>query len=247
MKLRRAPRYKRRLPVRFWHPQTGEAHQAFTIDISIAGMFIGTRSPLPRGTRFRLELLEPEHNYVFHGEVVRAARVAPELQQVSPSGMGVRLLQVRELVTELIPKEAEKARVVPPGQASPPRSAGRYAMSTGPPAASAPEEPEEEQTPVYVLRFASPEVFLQIFLHHREQGGFFVPTRRPAVVGEQIRVSFELLRSGVEPLELDGRVDAHLSEADAADRRPTGMRVTFLDPDDAMEQLRAMIRRLRDN
>ena len=59
-------------------------------------------------------------------------------------------------------------------------------------------------------------------------------------------MTFELLRSGVEPLELDGRVDAHLSEAESADPRPTGMRVIFTDPDGAMEQLRAMIRRLRD-
>ena len=108
-KLRRAPRYKRRLPVRFWHPETGDAHQAYTIDISLVGIFIGTRTPLPKGSRFRIELLEPGHNYVFHAEVVRSARVAPELQRVSPSGMGVRLLEIRELLEELIPVEAEKA------------------------------------------------------------------------------------------------------------------------------------------
>ena len=60
-------------------------------------------------------------------------------------------------------------------------------------------------------------------------------------------MTFELLRSGVEPLELEGRVDAHLSEAEGADQRPTGMRVTFIDPDGAMEELRTMIRWLRDN
>ena len=254
MKLRHAPRYQRRLPVRFWNPETGDPHQAFTIDISLVGMFIGTRTPLPKGSRFRIELLEPGHNYIFQGEVVRSARVAPELQQVSPSGMGVRLLEVRELVQELIPVEAEKARVVPPAPTARRRPAarrpalaksGRYS----PPSETPAEAPQaaEEQTPVYLLRFASPEVFLQIFLHHREQGGFFVPTRKPAMVGEEIRVTFELLRSGVEPLELGGRVDAHLSEADGEEQRPTGMRVTFIDPEDAMEQLRAMIRRLRDN
>ena len=253
MKLRNAPRYKRRLPVRFWNPETGDPHQAFTIDISLVGMFIGTRTPLPRGARFRIEILEPGHNYVFQGEVVRSARVAPELQRVSPSGMGVRLLPVGELVQELIPTEAEKARVAPSDSAAPASRpaagrAGRYSMAGDPAASAAPEEQQEEDTtPVYLLRFASPEVFLQIFLHHREQGGFFVPTRNPAAVGEPIRVTFELLRSGVEPLELDARVDAHLTESEGADTRPTGMRVTFLDPDDAMQQLRAMIRRLREN
>ena len=252
MKLRSAPRYKRRLPVRFWHPKTGDAHQAFTIDISLVGMFISTRSPLPRGSRLRIEVLEPGHNYVFQGEVVRAARVAPELQRVSPSGMGVRLLSVRELVQELIPVEAEKARVVPPRQAAAKAGgrtaaakAGRYSMA-GQPRTAAPGDDEEEEAPVYLLRFASPEVFLQIFLHHREQGGFFVPTRRPAAVGEAIRVTFELLRSGVEPLALDAKVEAHLTEAQDEHEHPAGMRVAFLDPDDAMEQLRAMIRRLRD-
>ena len=71
MKLRHSPRYKRRLPIRFWHPETGDTHQAFTIDISLVGMFIGTRAPLPQGSRFRIEVLEPGHNYIFHGEVVR--------------------------------------------------------------------------------------------------------------------------------------------------------------------------------
>ena len=248
MKLRHAPRYKRRLPVRFWHPETGDPHQAFTVDISLAGMFIGTRTPLPKGARFRIEILEPGHNYVFQGEVVRSARVAPELQRVSPSGMGVRLLEVRELVEELIPREAEKARVVPPTRPPAKARAGRYSVAAKPAAKARPvlEEPEE-QVPVYLLRFASPEVFLQIFLHHREQGGFFVPTRRPAEVGKEIRVTFELLRSGVEPLELDGRVDAHLSEDQGLEERLTGMRVTFVDPEGAMDELRAMIRRLRDN
>lgn len=253
MKLRHAPRYKRRLPVRFWNPDTGDSHQAFTHDISLVGMFIGTRTPLAEGSRFRIEVLEPEHNYIFQGEVVRSARVAPELWQVSPSGMGVRLLPVRELIQELIPTEAEKARVVPPGRTFRRRRPGRYSQTTAPPAdplsaePPAPDEPAEGQIPVYLLRFASPEVFLQIFLHHREQGGFFVPTRRPAAVGEEIRVTFELLRSGVEPLELAGRVEAHLNEAEGTDKRPTGMQVTFLDEADAMDQLRAMIRRLRDN
>ena len=74
-----------------------------------------------------------------------------------------------------------------------------------------------------------------------------MPTRKPAAVGERIRVSFELQRSGVEPLELAGLVDAYLSESEHGDPGPSGMRVTFLDPEDAMDQLRSMIRRLRDN
>ncbi len=247
MQLRHAPRYKRRLPVRFWHPQTGDPHQAFTIDISLVGMFISTRAPLPEGSRFRIEVLEPGHNYIFQGEVVRTERVAAELQQVSPSGMGVRLLQVGELVQELIPGEAEKARVVPPpSQAVTKAGPGRYSVARKPSAPDAAEE-EKEQVPVYLLRFASPEVFLQFFLHHRDQGGFFVPTRRPAAVGDEIRVTFELMRRGVEPLELGGRVAAHLDEAENGDPRPTGMRVTFVDEEGAMQQLLAMIRRLRDN
>ncbi len=40
-------------------------------------------------------------------------------------------------------------------------------------------------------------------------------------------------------------MEAHLSEAEGGDRRPTGMRVSFVNPDHAMEQLRAVIRRLR--
>ncbi len=255
MKLRSAPRYKRRVPLRFWEPDSGSPHQGFTVDISLSGLFIATRSPLATGERFRLELLEPQHNYIFQGEVVRSAKVAPELQKVAVSGMGVRLLNVDELVGELIPKAAGKARVVstPAGGGNGGQAARPQRATKLPPPAAAPgsatrerpkEPPTEKPTPVYLLRFASPEVFLQIFLHHREEGGFFVPTRRPAPEGAVIRVTFELLRSGVEPLELDGRVESHLREA-GGDGPATGMRVSFLDPEAAMEQLRTIIRRLR--
>ena len=251
MKLRYAPRYKRRLPVRFWEPETGAPHQAFTVDISLSGMFIATRAPLAQGARFRIELLEPEHNYFFQGEVVRSAKVAPELQRLGPSGMGVRLLAIEELVGELIPKAAGRPRAVTgpkagSGSAPQPRAekAGRYSMAGAAPRAPQEATDEEIETPVYLLRFASPEVFLQIFLNHREEGGFFVPTRKPAAVGEEIRVTFELLRSEVRPLELMGRVESHLRESEAG-ATPTGMRVTFVDPDAAMNDLRQIIRRLR--
>jgi Tfp pilus assembly protein PilZ len=253
-KQRRAPRFKRRLPVRFWDPESGEVYQGYTVDISLHGMFIGTRTPLRKGTRFRFEILDPRHNYTLYGEVAHFAKVAPELQQVARSGMGVRLLAVSELVQEMIPAGAspqtltEGARQPQQqfGGGSTEPSSGRYSM-TGSSTAGAPDkepEPEEEQG-TYLLRFTSPEVFLQVFLNYHEEGGFYVPTRRPAAVGASIRVTLELLHGEVEPLELAGLVAAHRHEADDPARPATGMTVTFLDPDDAMARLRATIRRLR--
>ncbi len=248
MKLRNQPRYKRRLPVRFWEPDSGAQHEAFTIDLSLTGMFIATRALLPTGSRFRLELLEPGHNYVFQAEVARAARVAPELRKVATSGMGVRLLGVRELLGELIPGATGPAAAPakPTAPAAPRPTAGRYALA-GEPSAVAGSPPAEagDELPHYLVRFSSPEVFLQVFLNHRQEGGFFVPTPRPAPVGSRIRVSLELLASDLPPLDLDGEVVSHLLVEDGGGDSPSGMQVSFIDPDRALDELRAVIRKLR--
>ncbi len=254
MKLRWAPRHKKRVPLRFWDPADSRQHDAFTIDISLSGMFIATRAPLAAQTRFRLEILEPRHNYVLYGEVIRAARVAPELQRLQPSGMGVRLVATEELVGELLPPEARaagRASAPPPAApAAPARPAaaaapGRYAMTGGKPPPAAADEPDDGPA-TYLVRFASPEVFLDVFRRHHQEGGFFVPTRKPAAVGELIDVTLELIGSDENPLRLAGRVAAQVS-ADGPDGDPvaSGMRVELADPEQALAALGQVIRRLR--
>jgi len=108
MSRRRSARRARRVSVTFWkqgdlHPYTG-----FTTNISLTGMFVGTNSPLPGGTRLRVEI-HGERGFVIEGVVAHARKVRGEMARVTQSGMGVRFLSAEELVRELMPT------VVPPG------------------------------------------------------------------------------------------------------------------------------------
>ncbi|HZF07842.1 MAG TPA: PilZ domain-containing protein [Thermoanaerobaculia bacterium] len=108
MSRRRSARRARRVSVTFWkqgdlHPYTG-----FTTNISLTGMFVGTNSPLPGGTRLRVEI-HGERGFVIEGVVAHARKVRGEMARVTQSGMGVRFLTAEELVRELMPS------VVPPG------------------------------------------------------------------------------------------------------------------------------------
>jgi Tfp pilus assembly protein PilZ len=131
----RKKRFARRLQVRFW-PQ-GETHPraAYTTNISATGMFVSTASPLPSGSRCRVEVIYETRGFMVEGVVVHAARVAPVLRQLKESGMGIRFLSIEDLMTELIPEIADQEPMHPTaspthgptarkeGASAPPRSA----------------------------------------------------------------------------------------------------------------------------
>jgi Tfp pilus assembly protein PilZ len=87
-------------------------------------MFIGTRSPMPSGTRVRIEVLG-EHGFMIEGVVAHARKVRGELARITQTGMGVRFLSVEELVRDLLPGTGggEGAAVTPP-DAPPPFLSG---------------------------------------------------------------------------------------------------------------------------
>jgi len=99
----RKKRFARRLQVRFWNQ--GEVHPkaAYTTNISASGMFVSTASPLPQGSRVRVEVSHGNKSFMVEGVVVHAARVAPVLRQLKESGMGIRFLTVEDRMAELIP------------------------------------------------------------------------------------------------------------------------------------------------
>ncbi len=103
MSRRRSTRRARRVQVQFWKRGEPHPYPGYTTNISTTGMFIATRSPLPQGTRVRIEVLDRDRGFMVEGMVAHARKVRGELMRISQPGMGVRFLNVEELVKELIP------------------------------------------------------------------------------------------------------------------------------------------------
>jgi hypothetical protein len=66
-------------------------------------MFIATNSPVPSGSRIRVEVIDRDRGFTVEGTVAHARKMQPEMARLTQSGMGVRFLSVEELVRELIP------------------------------------------------------------------------------------------------------------------------------------------------
>ena len=101
MERRDEKRLKRRVPVRFWKKGEEKARTGFTTNISNGGMFLGSNLVFAGGTRLRIEVLDPTSGFMVEGVVARAVRSQPMYRSIQPSGMGIRFLQVSELVSEL--------------------------------------------------------------------------------------------------------------------------------------------------
>lgn len=96
-------RRPRRVQVQFWKQGEPHSYPGYTTNISTTGMFVATRSPLPQGTRVRVEVLERDRGFMVEGVVAHARKVRGELMRIIQPGMGIRFLSVEELVRELMP------------------------------------------------------------------------------------------------------------------------------------------------
>ncbi len=78
----------------------------FTTNISEGGMFMLTRRPLEPGARLEIEIQRDDVHFRVSAIAVHAVSTTPALQQVRPSGMGVRFREggdleaLRELVRD---------------------------------------------------------------------------------------------------------------------------------------------------
>jgi Tfp pilus assembly protein PilZ len=115
----RRKRFARRIQVRFWNQGETHPRAAYSTNISATGMFVSTATPLPTGSRVRVEILSDDKSCMVEGVVMHSARVAPALRRLKESGMGVRFLSVDELIAELIPELTAEV-MVPPGMRPPP-------------------------------------------------------------------------------------------------------------------------------
>ena len=215
------------MPVRFWKQGEAEARQGYITNVSARGAFLHSGNPYPRGSRVHLEVLDAEFGFVVEGVVAHALKVPPALQQVKASGMGIRFLQVEELVSYLFRGAKER----PPQEAE-----------------SAPLEPEAApRDGVYALRFDSPREFLETFRREVQWGGVFVPTRFPAEVNAPVTVEIHPPGDSGDPIRLPARVvQATVAEPEDAEFADSvdGMGVVFTDLEAAIAALRPAVLRL---
>jgi Tfp pilus assembly protein PilZ len=254
MSRRRSTRRPRRVSVQFWKQGDPHPFPGFTTNISMTGMFIGTRSPLPPGTRLRIEVLS-ERGFVVEGLVVHAHKIAPEMAQIAQSGMGVRFLSVEELMQEVLPGLAGKPAPPPPAGEDteevpePPRpaapSAPQATVASPPPGRpvppAAPAAPALATGPgVFIVRFPTPQQFLDVFERDLKNGGLFVSTRFPGRLSEIVTI--ELHPPDAEPLVVRARV---VQRFEPNGPNPiAGMGVELVDAQGVYDRLRPLAVRL---
>ena len=219
----------------FWRQGDPKPFIGYSTNISMAGMFIATNSPLVAGSRVRVELVDRERGFMVEGVVVHARKL--HLEKLTQSGMGVRFLDVEELVRELIPGgfaetpenaatdgfpiellREEAAHPVPsappvPAPAAPPPEPPR----PPPVVAAPPAVPRKAPSPppvaavdpsggTFTVRFTSVEEFLAVHRRDLLQGGLFVSTRFPARLGESVLVELFPPGPAAEAVKVRARV-----------------------------------------
>lgn len=222
---RRRERTVRRVPVRFWPREEGtHPRKGYTTNLSDGGVFVATSSPYRSGTRLRLEVGEEAVAFTAEGRVAHSRQLAPELQKLGHSGMGVEFLDVSELVAELLGHPAK-----------------------GKEGSSRPEETAVGDG-LYRLRLRSAKELLSVYRKDVVHGGLFVPTRKPAALSARITLEVELPVPGSEPLSLAAQVVQRIDPEGAA-ARPNllaGMGVCFEEPLEAKTAFERAVQALRE-
>lgn len=217
-------RRARRVQLQFWKRGEARAHTGYSTNFSPTGMFVSTTTPLPRGERVRLEVLDPQNGFIIEGVVMHAARVAVALQQVRQSGMGVRFLRVEDLIAGLMRPAGGGTSV----------EEGRRGPVDG----------------VYSVRFSSGQEFLKAVERDMQSGGIFVPTDFPAPLGASVVVEIHPPYEHATPVRLSASVVQRLEAAQSTPNaagpsgRFAGMGVVFADPQSALAMLQPAIDRI---
>lgn len=275
MSRRRAVRRARRVQVHFWKKGEPTPYSGYTTNISMTGMFVATNSPVPQGSRIRIEVIDQDRGFIVEGVVAHARKIRGDLARLNQSGMGVRFLSVEELVRELIPaayghseeipgspRMPAPTPVVPPPE--PPRAAAPpppQAPPVQPPSPevfrplSSPSPPQEAPPPrppigtgggTFAIRFAGPEEFLEVFRRDIQQGGLFVSTLFPARLQESVLVELHPPVPEGEPVLLRARVVQRFEpHAEGSVNLLAGMGLELLDLPAVIQKLQPIVDRLR--
>lgn len=231
-------RRPRRIPVKFWKRGDETAHTGFTTNISTSGAFISTRNLVPKGARLRIEFCDSRAGFMAEAEVARAIRTEPALQQVMPTGLGVRFLGVEELVAELFPSVPSQLRT---------NVVGDVELEEEPPAEQVADETADDSSKEdppklheFVVRFPSDASYRQAYERDVRQGGLFVASQHPAPLDR--KVLLEIHAPGRNrPFQLRAKVVQSVPPTSSDGGKPNllaGMGVEFLDPQKALDLFR---------
>lgn len=249
-------RWPRRVQVKFWRPeQPAQVYHGFTSDVSETGAFIVTSTPMGINTRIRVELLGEQGAFVSEAVVRRARRVHRELESVKRNGMGVRFLDVTEMIHEILPHaEAVENEGGEAADADPyaertlsaesivaAAAAGSTPSQPGaaPTFAAASAKPQPREMPV---RFRGVEDLRQIYERDLQHGGLFVATATPPAAGTHVRLALYLPGSP-SPVLADAQVVHVFEPGTQAPGRNllTGMGVLFDDPASVLARVRPLV------
>jgi len=227
---RKSPRYKRRIPTRFWSQEDPKPRRGFTLNISELGIFVATYSPFSVVTLIKLELALDERMIHLEGQVRLAFRVAPELRKVKTSGMGVRLFRTEEIMQGLIrPRQDNHQQEAPDGASS----------GSGP----ADRRGDESHPSIFSVHIDTPADLAKVFNRHIRHGGVFVPTPGATDVEELVGVEFLLDWSPETVIQTTGKVVKTFStvKTPRGEHGLAGIGVAFSSPEETIAQFRQLL------
>jgi len=227
-------------------------------------MYIGTASPLPRGTRVRIEVNHAQSSFVIEAVVARAVKMPANYQITGLSGMGVRFLSAAELVASLFAEDGAGAPV-PAGEAgeaespAPPAAPrprpvvfdARGAQAPDAPGLTAPARPaagaaDPAANGAFRVTFRDLDHFADVLRRDLVTGGVFVPTPSPPPVHARIVVEIVPPLQGEKPVRILATVVMCRAVSESGPpERPAGVAVAFLDPQAAARALAPLAQKLQ--
>ncbi len=257
MDRRKQERRARRLSVSYQKRGDSHIYSGYSTNISEGGLFLGTVHPFPRGTRVRVEILDRQRGFTVEGVVAHARKLPPELRAVQQSGMGIRFLEIWELVRGLFPSSrsvsfrqevSAREEVVsrPAGDAGPPRDA----EAQGPPPAGPPPHSDGETgtgtgpiitARTYQVDFPDVQQFLEVYHRDLQHGGLFIVTREPAARDQTVTVELLPPVPDAEVVRFPARVVRCFLPEKMPGGRRSGMGVEIRDPESVLEKLRPVV------
>jgi Tfp pilus assembly protein PilZ len=234
MDKRQVPRYKRRIQLRFWSADDKKPRQGFTQNISVMGMFVSTNAPFKPRDRVYLEIPSGQDKLVFQAKVRYSARVDPALQKVKLSGMGVRLLRVDEVMSELLKLKAEGVEVT----TEPDRTADVVA-----------DEPSELAGTVFPVTYETPHDLVRSYRRDIKYGGLFIASTEPEDQNEHIVVEFRFGWDSGQVVRVEALVVKRFAAAEGSltGESVAGMGVAFSDPADVITQFNQVLSGLEES
>ncbi len=233
MDKRKVPRYRKRIALQFWTADDKTPRKGFTLNVSVQGMFVSTNSPCKPGSRVFLEIAAGREKLVLQAEVRYAARVDPALHRVKPSGMGVRLLRVDEIMAEILKLKDAGVEVI---EAVVPVVTGAVAADETATVAE-PVEPEDEET-LFPITFDTPHDMANSYERDIKYGGLFVAAAEPADKDEPVLIEFRFAWDEAQIVRVRAQVVKKFASAEGSmmGEAVSGMGVAFSDPADVLTQ-----------